>query len=170
MKILLVYSSRTGNTKKVAEAIGEELGITPVPVEEMPDAAGCDLVLAGFWVDRGTADAKMKAYLEGLQGTRIAMFATLGAGPATEHAQHCLESAVALPPAGNEVVGQFICQGKIDETVLQMMAKKFLAGHPHALSPVWTQRVAAAASHPDADDLAAARDYFRHLVDLLERD
>ena len=31
MKILLVYSSRTGNTKKVAEAIGEELGIPAVP-------------------------------------------------------------------------------------------------------------------------------------------
>ena len=62
MKILLVYSSRTGNTKKVAEAIGEELGISAVPVEEKPAAADFDLVIAGFWVDRGTADAKMKAY------------------------------------------------------------------------------------------------------------
>lgn len=49
MKILLVYSSRTGNTKKVAEAIGEELGISAVPVEEKPAAADFDLVIAGFW-------------------------------------------------------------------------------------------------------------------------
>lgn len=71
MKILLVYSSRTGNTKKVAEAIGEELGIPAVPVEEKPAAADFDLVIAGFWVDRSTADAKMKAYLESLREVRV---------------------------------------------------------------------------------------------------
>ncbi|WP_437793027.1 flavodoxin family protein [Mitsuokella multacida] len=36
MKILLVYSSRTGNTKKVAEAIGEELGFRPCRSKKSP--------------------------------------------------------------------------------------------------------------------------------------
>ena len=111
MKILLVYSSRTGNTKKVAEAIGEELGISAVPVEEKPAAADFDLVIAGFWVDRGTADAKMKAYLESLREVRVAIFATLGAKADSEHAAHCLEAGTALVGKGSKVVGKFICQG-----------------------------------------------------------
>ena len=164
MKILLVYSSRTGNTKKVAEALGEELGISAVPVEEKPAAADFDLVIAGFWVDRGTADAKMKAYLESLREVRVAIFATLGAKADSEHAAHCLEAGTALVGKGSKVVGKFICQGKVDQKVAEAMFKQFPAGHTHAMSPAWAKLFQEGATHPDEQDLAAARDYFSKLV------
>ena len=163
MNILLLYSSKTGNTAKVAAAIGEALAVTPVKVEENPSPEGYDLIIAGFWVDRGTADAKMKAYLEKLTNKRVAIFATLGAEADSEHARKCLENGAALLGEGCEVVGQFICQGKVAEEMIEMMKKMFPEGHPHAMTPERLARIERAASHPDAEDLAAAGDYFRQL-------
>lgn len=158
--ILLVYSSRTGNTKKVAEAIAGALGIPALPVEAQPSPAGRGLVIAGFWVDRGTADAKMKAHLEHLQGKSVALFATLGADPASDHAAACRERATALLGAGCTVEGTFLCQGKVSEQVVAQMKTMFPPGHPHALTPEWMTRLAQASSHPDEEDLKRAQQYF----------
>lgn len=54
MNSIVIYSSRTGNTKQVAEAI---VGVLPegtpcVPVNEAPaDLSQYDLVFMGFWAD-----------------------------------------------------------------------------------------------------------------------
>lgn len=163
MKILLVYSSKTGNTRKVAAAIGEALSIRPVPVEENPAPEGYDLIIAGYWVDRGTADSKMKAYLSKLTRQQVALFATLGAEADSAHAVSCLENGAALLGAGCTVTGKFICQGKVADEMVAMMKKMFPAGHPHAITPERLARIEKAASHPDAADLAAARAYFTQL-------
>lgn len=163
MKILLVYSSKTGNTRKVAEAIGAALQVSPVPVEENPSPEGYDLIIAGYWVDRGTANATMKNYLEKLSKKRVALFATLGAEPESAHAKQCLENGVNLLGEGCEVVGRFICQGKVAEEMVMQMKKMFPAGHPHAMTPERLKRIEKAASHPDAVDLEAAKAYFTKL-------
>ena len=168
MKILLTYSSKTGNTKKVAEAIAETLAVKAIPVEENPSPADYDLVVAGFWVDRGSADAKMKTYLGTLTRQKVAIFATLGAEADTEHAHNCLENGASLLGEGCEVVGQFICQGKVSDEMVGMMKKMFPAGHPHAMTPERLARIEKASTHPDAADLAAAQNYFGKLRQELE--
>ncbi len=62
MKILLTYSSKTGNTRKVAEGIYEILpeGSLITPIEENINPNEFDLILVGFWVDKGMADEKAK--------------------------------------------------------------------------------------------------------------
>jgi hypothetical protein len=61
---LIVYSSKTGNTRKLAEgirgglaeALGAERGAAALriaAVEENPDPSGAGWILAGFWADRG---------------------------------------------------------------------------------------------------------------------
>ena len=59
MKSIVVYSSLTGNTKMVGETIAEVLApnCDIYKVEDNPDITGYDLVVVGFWVDKGTADA-----------------------------------------------------------------------------------------------------------------
>ena len=168
MKILVVYSSKTGNTKRVAEAIAEELRTTATDVRGQPDPAGYDLVIAGYWVDRGAPDAKMKQWLGLLTGGRVAVFATLGARADSDHAAKCLEAGKALAgERGAMVVGGFICQGKVDPALVEMMKGMFPAGHPHAMTPERLAGIAEADSHPDEADLSAARDYFRTLVSSL---
>ena len=55
MKSIVIYSSLTGNTKQVAEAITSVLptGTPCVSMKEVPsDLSSYDLVFAGFWVDK----------------------------------------------------------------------------------------------------------------------
>lgn len=171
MKSLVAYSSLTGNTKMVAEAIAEELGSDTklVPVEEQPDAAGYDLVAVGFWVDKGTADQKTAMYLQTLNHTKIALFATLGANPDSAHAQESLDNAAKLLDETNIVVGRFICQGKVDPKLIERMNKMFPTGHPHGMNEDRKARHEEASKHPDAQDLIYAKQTFAQIkVDLVK--
>lgn len=162
MKTLIVYSSLTGNTKRIAEAIAEEIGAEAAlfSVEEAPDPAAYDCVAVGFWVDKGTADAKAAAYLRRIHDKRVALFATLGADPRSKHAEDSLENAAALLSAGNVVTGTFICQGKVDPKLIRQMEKMFPSGHPHGMNEERVARHKAASTHPDARDEADARAAF----------
>lgn len=166
MKSLVVYSSRTGNTKKVAQAIHE---IFPAPcdihpVETAPDPAGYDFVAIGFWVDKGEPDARAKDYMKRVQGRKVGLFGTLGAWPDSDHARQCLDKARELM-AGNEILGTFLCQGRIDPAVLEMMRK--VASDAHPMTPERQARIREAEKHPDAADLAAARTVFRDVAARL---
>ena len=162
MKALVVYSSRTGNTRKIAEAIAAVLpGCEIHPVESAPAPEGYDLVAVGYWVDKGMPDAKARAYLENLRGVRAALFGTLGAWPDSEHARDCIRKSEALlkePERGNTVMGSFICQGKVDPRVVEMMNK--VAADVHPMTPERKARLEEAARHPDDTDRARAKECF----------
>lgn len=164
MKTLVVYSSLTGNTKLVAEAVAEALHADMVAVEEQPGPEGYEMVAIGYWVDRGGPDAKAAAYLKALRGQTVALFATLGADPKSEHARQSLENGQALLDASNRCVGTFICQGKVDPKLIEKMAKMFPEGHPHGMNEARRARHQAASTHPDAQDLAEARRVFAEIA------
>ncbi|MFV0617619.1 flavodoxin family protein [Megasphaera sp. WILCCON 0056] len=171
MRTLVLYSSRTGNTEKVARAIAGALpaGTPCLPLSQAPaDLAAYDLVFMGYWVDRGTANAEAKAVMTGLHNEHIALFATLGADPQSEHARMCLEHGMALLPDQDAIVGTFVCQGAVDPKVIEMMYKQFPAGHPHGKSPERDALHARAAVHPDEQDLRAAADFAASVLKRLE--
>lgn len=88
MKVLIAYSSRTGNTRRVAEALAKAApeGSLLARVEDTPPMDGFDVIFAGYWLDRGGPDAKAKEFLHSLHGKRIVLFETMGADPRSEHA------------------------------------------------------------------------------------
>ena len=49
MKACIVYSSCTGNTRKVAEALAETSGIACFAVRHAPNPDDYDLLALGFW-------------------------------------------------------------------------------------------------------------------------
>ncbi|GAA6391414.1 flavodoxin family protein [Megasphaera sp.] len=171
MKTIVLYSSRTGNTKKVAQAVAGALpaGTPCLPVAEAPsDIEAYDLVFLGYWVDRGTANAEAKQFLEGLRPHHVALFATLGADPKSAHAQQSLDEGARILPEGTDVVGTFICQGAVDPKIIEMMYKQFPAGHPHGRTPERDARHAEAAKHPDEADLKEAADFAAAVLQRLE--
>ncbi|MCI1749904.1 MAG: flavodoxin family protein [Megasphaera cerevisiae] len=171
MRTIVLYSTRTGNTKKVAEAIagGLPAGTPCVSVTETPeDLAGYDCVFIGYWVDRGTADKAAQDIIKVLSNKHVAIFATLGADPKSEHAAECLKNGEALLPEGKKADGLFICQGAVDPKLIEMMYQKFPAGHPHGRTPEREALHAEAAKHPDAADLADAKAFAEDVMKRIE--
>ncbi|MDR3153888.1 MAG: flavodoxin family protein, partial [Deltaproteobacteria bacterium] len=135
MRTLVVYSTLTGNTKSIAEAVAKGLGggVTVASVQDAPDPAGFDLVVPGFWVDKGRADKATLEYIGKINGKRTAFFFTLGAYPDSPHADKVAETTrEALEKAGNTVLGSFRSQGKVDPKLLEEMKRKLGPDHPHA--------------------------------------
>jgi flavodoxin len=169
MKSLVVYSSLTGNTKMVAQAIAQELDADIKTAAQAPAAESYDLVAVGFWVDKGNADEQSIKYLQSLRNAKVALFATLGADPKSEHAGKCLDKAAGLLDASNQIVGKFICQGKIDPQLIERMNKMFAGqtGNPHAPGKERDERHKKASTHPDAEDLSNARAAFAQIKNAL---
>ena len=165
MKTLVVYSSRTGNTKKVAEAVFESL---PEPKElfaaaDAPDPEGYDFIALGYWVDKGTADAGAAGYMKRVKGKKIGLFGTLGAYPDSDHARQCKEKVRDLV-SGNEILGEFLCQGRVDPELIKLMETKMKDDPHHSMTPERRARHEEAAKHPDETDLAEARKMFARLA------
>jgi flavodoxin len=152
MKALVVYSSQTGNTKKLAETACESLpdGAVMCSVDDAPDPADYDFVALGFWLQAGKPDPKSAGYLERLKGhTNLFLFATHGARPGSEHAEKAMSLAKSLA-VGATVAGTFSCFGAVNPNVLEKVKAK-------PQPPVWIGDAADAVNHPNADDLDRLR-------------
>ena len=152
-EVTVIYSSRTGNTEKVAKQLAEALGATCHSVKDtsaVPE--GADLCV-GTWIDRGTADAGAKKYIESLRGRRVFLYGTLGAEPDSEHAEKCIANIRALFDPSNEILGAILVQGAIDPMLIEMF-KSMPKDNVHAFTEENAARYAAAASHPDENDFA----------------
>jgi len=133
--------------------------------KEAPDPAKYDFLVLGFWVDKGTANAGSVRYLETVKGKKIGLFGTLGAYPDSDHAKQCLEKVKALVQ-GNELLGEFLCQGKVDPALIKMMETKMKDDPHHSMTPERRARLEKAAKHPDEKDLADARALFVELAQI----
>jgi flavodoxin len=148
MKSLVIYSSQTGNTKKLAEAVYETLkGEKDIyPVADAPDPDGYDLVAVGFWLQGGKPDPKAAEYLPKTgSGKRLFLFATHGAAAGSDHAENAINYAKNLAPDA-DVAGTFSCQGAVNPKVLEKVKAK-------PQPPAWIVDAPDAASHPDDKDI-----------------
>jgi len=112
MEPLVVYFSRGGKTRKVAEAIAQELGCEAVDIKkETPDLTEVDLLLVESGNYVGKTDKKLLTFLNNLQPSsdkKAAVFATAG-GP-NPKVISVLQGA--LEAKGYEIVSSFKCRGK----------------------------------------------------------
>ena len=167
MKTLVVYSSLTGNTKSVAEAIAQ---VCPEPcicsVKDECDPKEYDLVVIGYWVDRGMPDKTCQKFMQTVSGMKVGLFGTLGAYPDSDHALGCKAGAEKImTDNGNEVFAHFLCQGKINPKVLESMAKR--APHKHPMTEERRARIEEAKKHPNEIDFTEAQKVFRESIDKL---
>ena len=165
MKTLVVYSSRTGNTKKVADAIYEIMpeGSKIAPVTDDPIFMDYDFIALGFWVDKGLPDRKAQEYMRKIKGKKVGLFMTLGADPDSEHADICIEHASEMVRSNNNLIGHFICQGKVNPKLIKFF-EKLPPDHSHALTPERIALHERASTHPDQEDLRNAQAKFKEIL------
>lgn len=164
MKMLIAYSSRTGNTKKIAKALYDAApeGTVLANIDEHPNPNEFDFIFAGYWVDRGAPDAKAQAFLRTITKKKVVLFQTLGANPTSDHAYTVFANAGTYLSEGNQVVGLFASQGAIDPALVEMM-KKLPTGNAHN-SPQMEVTVKEAALHPNEEDLKRAKTYMKSII------
>ena len=152
MKSLVVYSSQSKNTKKLADTIYETLeGEKDIfPVDEAPSTKGYDLIAVGFWLMGGKPDPKASEYLEKLgKDDCLFLFATHGASAGSDHVKKAIDHAIGLKNDA-EIKGIFTCQGEVNPKVLEKVKQK-----PEP--PVWIGDAAQAVGHPNEEDLSALK-------------
>jgi flavodoxin len=165
-KWAVIYSSITGNTRQIAETIAKAGGADIFTVQEAPDdIAGYEVIFLGYWLRRGGPDPAMSAYLAEVHDKKVAFFETHGVEKGAEHAVTALARAAYRLGKGCEILATFDCQGKINPALTAKRAKLGPA-NPHGGAKALA-RWQGAASHPDADDIAAAEAYVRAVQQKL---
>lgn len=116
MKALVLWSSRTGNTKAVGEAIYEALPCEKEIFESgrQPNDLSCyDLIYVGFWGYRQGADMPSRNVLSSLHGKKVAIYGTAGTYPDSPAAMSYLKSSSELLAEDNIFLGGFMSQGRV---------------------------------------------------------
>ncbi len=125
MKVLVAYMSKTGNTRKVAEAIFEEINDEKemMPIDEVDSIEDYDIAFLGFPIHKMGPDNKETKLLDKLcvSGRNVVLFITHAAP----------EDSPDLPPMldkfrqaarGANIVDMFDCQGQLDRTTKLIMS------------------------------------------------
>lgn len=155
MSYAIVFSSKTGNTKLLADTLH-----TCLPQENCcyfgtpdPAALEADELYVGFWTDKGTADESTLDFLKQLHGKNIFLFGTAGFGGSEEYFSKILKKAERSLDSSNTVFGRYMCQGKMPLSVRQRYEgmKKQPVHLPNLDALI--ENFDNALSHPDADDL-----------------
>ncbi len=161
MKALVAYMSKTGNTKKVAEAIYGALDCEKeiVPIEQVADIGGYDLSFLGFPVQKLGPDSKTVRWLQQhcQPGSDVALFITHAAQEDEPALQGWLEG-FRKAACGANVVGMFDCQGQLDAKTKRIMMWLPIMGLRAMAKRDNSQ------GQPDAARLERARAFAREMV------
>ena len=155
----IIYSSRTGNTKLLAEAIRESL---PADLcnhfgTDEAGAVESEKLYVGFWTDKGTADEAALALLKRLKNKKIFLFGTAGFGESEAYFQKVLDRVKESIDESNSIIGTYMCQGKMPQSVRdRYMKMKTQPEHPANIDAL-IENFDRALSHPDEDDLERLR-------------
>ncbi len=115
MKPFVVYSTKTGNTRKVALAIADALGTEAhdaarTDVSEIPKGA---FVIAGSGVYGGKAGREIMDFVQSLPDVKAGKAATFETSGEGETPVAGREIAGILKNRGYDVMGHFVCPGRL---------------------------------------------------------
>ena len=122
MTYAIIYSSRTGNTKLLADGIRSVLPAETCmyfgPVSGAGrEAARADVVFAGFWTDKGSCDEGMAEFLRGIVGKDVFLFGTAGFGGSGEYFSSIMGNVGKYLDESCHLAGTFMCQGQMQPAV-----------------------------------------------------
>lgn len=161
MKTLVAYMSQTGNTRKIAEAIFEEVkGEKELKeLSEVENLDGCNLTFIGFPMQAfGPAQAAKDFLANNCTGKKIALFTTHGVTEDFEELPGWLDNC-RQAASGATIIGLFDCQGEVAEFLLDAAAKSD--------DPLMQKLAGAGATgkgQPDAASLDQARAFAREMA------
>ena len=155
MTYAIVFSSRTGNTRLLADTLRSALPGEACIYwgEPSPQALKAEKLYVGFWTDKGTCDEGVANFLHQVTDQQVFLFGTAGFGGAPAYFDQILTRVEANLEGRGTVVGRFMCQGKMPRAVRD----RYAAMEESPRRTAMLENFDRALSHPDQADLDALR-------------
>ncbi len=166
MTYMVVYSSNTGNTQIIAEAIKEALDENTCIYFGKADEISTQeagFVFVGFWVYRGSCAEEIKRYLKTIENKKISLFGTAGFGGSESYFEAILAEVKQNISASNTIMDSFMCQGKMPHHVLERYEKLFENQPDNSSISDMLDNYKNALSHPDTQDIEKAKVFARNI-------
>ncbi len=168
MKVQVIYTSLTGCTRKVAEAIYEGVTADCKSIHDLKDGVPVldgDVILVGYWGVEGGPCEQMQAFLKTIRNKAVGIFCTLGYYADSAHAFDTVQTGIKLVSEHNQVIGSYVCNGAV--------AGYLKKGQGFDENSVLTEqkqlRWEMIRSHPTQAECALAAERFRERVELYRR-
>ena len=149
MKALVVYSTKTKNTLKLAEALYDTLRYRKElkSITDKPNPDDYGFIAVGFWVKDGKPDTATMEFLPQIRdGQEVFLFATHASARDSEPIRNAMKVAKKLANKGR-ILGIFGCQGEVSPEMMEKIAAQ-------DKKPAWFADAPAAKGHPDKKDIA----------------
>ncbi len=161
MRTLVAYMSQTGNTKKVAQAMFEEIADVKElkRIEEVESIQAYDIAFLGFPVHGEGPDKKTTSLIKGLcvEGTKVVLFVTHASPQDAEELPAMLKKFKDAARQA-EVLDMFDCQGQLAKAL-----KMFMLVMPNAKYRRWA-RNDNSQGQPDEAQLDRARAFVKDVM------
>lgn len=151
MSYSIVYSSKTGNTALLAQAVREGLGQEDCLYFGPPSdkALAARRIYVGFWTDKGRCDGETAAFLSTLTGQEVFLFGTAGFGGEAAYFEKILTLVKEELPDSVRVVGEYMCQGKMPDGV----RRRYEQMEDSPRKRIMLENFDRALAHPSREDL-----------------
>lgn len=158
MKYSIYYESKTGNTKLLAEKAYKILKNDIINFEEYKGNYidnSEDMILVGFWTDKGGATENIKELLSKIENKKIILFGTAGFMSDREYYEKIINNVKEDINESCEVIDYFMCQGKMGIGIRKRYEKSLETNPDDENIKVMIKNFDNALSHPDEEDLKA---------------
>lgn len=171
MRVLVTWSSVTGNTEKIARAVARKCPHAEiVPVADAPDPGGFDTIFLAFWCDKGQIDERSRAYLETIREAArkkgsfidVAFFGTMGGDPRSERSIAWRDRVIDAEVGDGTLIrciGRRMWQGRVDPEVTERMNRVI------PMTPERRALLEEAARHPNEEDEQEAEAWAAAILD-----
>jgi len=159
MKALVVYSTKTKNTLKLAEALYDTIRYRKElkSINDNPDPEDYGFIAVGFWVKNSKPDPATMEFLPTIRdGQEVFLFATHASPRDSEPIRNAMKIARKLIKKGR-ILGTFGCQGELSPEMMEKIAAQ-------DKKPAWFADVPAAKGHPDEKDIAELIHLFNEIL------
>ena len=166
MNVLVTYFSRSGNTKKVAKAIYEELAepkkFSEIDMSQKLDEY--DLVFLGFPIENYWCPKDIHDFLHNnTENAKIVFFVTHGVPEENPLLPEWIERTKKLLHPTAKLLYQFTCQSEVAQYVVDGLKK---SGKPMQMQ--WADHCRLLKGLPDENKLQKAREFAKEVQLKLE--
>ncbi len=114
----IMYSSISGNTKKLAELINSNVNASYCgKIKEVTS----DVIYVGFWTTKNSCSDDVAKLLEGLNNKKVFLFGTCGYNNTEEFYNEILTNVKSKVNSSNTIIGEFICQASVSDAKMKAL-------------------------------------------------